>query len=34
MGIDHEESERIEMSRRERDRMKVLDGVIPGERRQ
>jgi len=34
MGIEHEEGERIEMSRRERDRMKVLDGVIRRERPQ
>jgi hypothetical protein len=30
----HEESERIEMSRRERDRLKVLYGVVQGERSQ
>jgi hypothetical protein len=28
----HEVSERIEMSRRERDRLKVLYGVVQGER--
>ena len=34
MDIPHEESERIEMNRRERDRLKVLDGVIRKERSQ
>jgi hypothetical protein len=34
MAIAGEESERIEMSRRERDRLKVLDGVLRGERPQ
>ena len=34
MAIASEESDRIEMNRRERDRLKVLDGVIQGERSQ
>jgi hypothetical protein len=34
MTIREGESDRIEMSRRERDRLKVLDGVIRGERPQ
>jgi transposase len=34
MAVTTEESERIEMSRRERDRLKVLDGVLRGERSQ
>ena len=34
MPIATEESERIEMSRRERDRLKVLDSVLRGERSQ
>src|ERR1700687_1971027 len=34
MGIPNEESDRIEMSRQERDRLKVLYGVIQGERSQ
>ena len=32
--VDTDESERIEMSRRERDRLKVLHGVCQGERSQ
>jgi transposase-like protein len=34
MGLANEESDRIEMNRRERDRLKVLCGVIQGERSQ
>ena len=34
MGNPNEESDRIEMNRRERDRLKVLHGVIQGERSQ
>jgi hypothetical protein len=34
MSIANEESDRIEMRRRKRDRLKVLYGVIQGERSQ
>jgi len=34
MFMLHEDCERIEMSRQERDRLKVLHGVIEGERLQ
>ena len=34
MGFTDEEGDRIEMNRRERDRLKVLNGVSRGERSQ
>jgi hypothetical protein len=34
MSVLHEDCERIEMSRQERDRLKVLHGVVEGTRLQ